>query len=704
MSGFDRRRFLKMLGTGAVAAGAIPASIERALAIPARRRTGTIADVEHIVILTQENRSFDHYFGTLAGVRGFGDPRAARLPGGNRVWFQPDGNSYVLPFHPSVPDVGSAFFPDPPHGWNDGHDAWNGGSYDRWVANKGRSAMSYLTRRDLPYHFALAEAFTVCDAYHCSLMGPTDPNRYHMWSGWVGNDGKAGGPVITNAELGYDWSTYPERLEKAGVSWKVYQDVGVGLTAPGFWGWTDDPYIGNYGDNSLLYFHQYQNAPVNSPLALRARTGTNIQVQGTLFDILREDVAKGRLPQVSYIAAPEAYSEHPNWPSNYGAWYISQVLDILTADPDLWSRTVFLINYDEDGGFFDHMIAPTPAANAQQGGSTVSTQNEFFPGDKSHPAGPYGLGVRVPLIAVSPWSRGGYVNSQVLDHTSVIRFLEARFAGRNGGLVETNITAWRRAVAGDLTSVFNFDSPNDKLPRLPSTVGLAPKDRMRHPDDSIAPPARQVLPLQDRGVRRARALPYELSVCAELDLGREIATLTFENTGDAAAVFQVRSANPMETPRCYTVEPRKTLSGAFQLLALDGSAYDLEVHGPNGFFRAFRGGAVLAQATDLDVRTRYDRRSGGVTVEIENEGHTSRKVSITDRYTGDRFQETLAPGKRWKKVTPSRRHFGWYDLVVRVAEDPAFEYVLAGHVETGRESISDPAMAGGRLDDCELDD
>jgi phospholipase C len=159
----DRRRFLQLVGGGTFAA-ALPRSIARALSIPAHRRAGTIADVEHIVILTQENRSFDHYFGTLNGVRGFGDPRAATLPSGRPVWYQPDGSGYVLPFRPALPNPGLGFLPDPPHGWNDSHAAWNGGQYDRWVPSKGQAAMSYLTRGDIPYHFALADAFTICDA------------------------------------------------------------------------------------------------------------------------------------------------------------------------------------------------------------------------------------------------------------------------------------------------------------------------------------------------------------------------------------------------------------------------------------------------------------------------------------------------------------------------------------------------------------
>src|SRR5262245_4353524 len=219
------------------------------------------------------------------------------------------------------------FLPDPPHGWNDTHAAWNLGRNDQLVPNKVVQTMTYHTRRDLQYQYALADAFTICDNYYYSLMGPTDPNRYHMWTGWVGNDGGGGGPVITNAKAGYDWSTYPERLERAGISWKIYQDIGVGLDAAGFWGWTAAPYIGNFGDNSLRYFHQYQFAMPGTPLADRAKTGTNINALNRdltrLMDVFREDVQRGRLPQVSWIAAPEAYCEHPNWEPDFGTWYVA---------------------------------------------------------------------------------------------------------------------------------------------------------------------------------------------------------------------------------------------------------------------------------------------------------------------------------------------------------------------------------------------
>jgi phospholipase C len=474
MSNNTRRDFLSLFGASAVTA-ALTQSIERARAIPAFIRRGTIEDVKHIVILTQENRAFDHYFGSLRGVRGFNDPRAVKLPNGNPVWQQPNGNSIVMPFH--VNNAGSLFVEDVAHGWNDGHGAWNNGKYDQWIPNKGTTTMTYMNRQDIPWHYALADAFTICDSYFCSVMGPTDPNRYYLWTGWLGNDGQGGGPVITNAEVGYDWSSFPELLEKAGISWKIYQDIGVGLNAGGFWGWTSNPWIGNFGDNSLLYLHQYQNAQPGSPLYEKARRGTNLANGGAfdnLFDILRNDVKNRTLPAVSWIAAPEALCEHPNWIPSLGAWYISKVLDILTSDPEVWSQTVLFINWDEGGGFFDHLVGPYPAASAAQGQSTVDPTLDIYPGDSHFVPGPYGLGVRVPLLVVSPWSRGGFVCSEVFDHTSLIKFVERRFHRTTPDLFETNIPAWRRAVCGDLTSAFDFRSPNDGPPSLPSTAGYAP--------------------------------------------------------------------------------------------------------------------------------------------------------------------------------------------------------------------------------------
>jgi phospholipase C len=643
--------------------------------------------VEHIVFLMRENRSFDHYFGTLRGVRGFGDPRAVTLPNGDPVWNQPNGSGFVLPFHPQAPNLGLQFLEDLAHDWTTTHDAWNEGRYDQWVPAKTQLTMAHLTRNDIPFHFALADAFTVCDAYHCSLLGPTDPNRYHMWTGWVGNDGKAGGPVIDNAEAGYDWSTYPERLQKAGVSWKVYQDIGLGLNAANFWGFTDDAYIGNFGDTSLLYFHQYQNAPDSSPLAQNARTGTNIAVSGSLFDSFAADVKANKLPQVSWVVAPEAYSEHPNWPANYGAWYVSQILDALTANPEVWSKTAFILMYDENDGFFDHVVPPTPPQTRAQGLSTVAITNEIYPGSSGLASGPYGLGVRVPLVVISPWSKGGWVNSQVFDHTSLIQFVERRF-----GITEPNITPWRRAVAGDLTSAFNFAEPNAATVPLPSTVAFAPPDNKRHPDYVPAPPAEQVMPQQERGTRPARAVPYELHADASVDFAGGAVTLSFRNTGAGTAVFQVRSGNSSDAPRSYTVEPNAKLSDTWALGSEGLSAYDLSVYGPNGFFRRFAGSLTGSNVAALSVEVQYDHAGDGVHLLIHNAGKTTTELTITDAYTKQKVTRSVhGPGEfagRWEL----RESFGWYDLAIEADTDPHFRWQVAGHVETGKDSVTDPAI------------
>ena len=536
-----------------------------------------------------------------------------------------------------------------------------------------------------PFHYALADAFTICDAYHCSLLGPTDPNRYHMWTGWVGNDGKNGGPVIDNAELGYDWSTYPERLQQAGISWKIYQDHGAGLDAAHFWGWGEDAYIGNYGDNSLLYFHQYQNAPAGSPLAFGAKTGTNISVSGTLFDEFAGDIKKGILPQVSWIVAPEAYTEHPNWPANYGAWYVSQILDALTANPEVWSKTAFFWLFDENDGFFDHVVPPTPPQSRSEGISTVPTTNEIFTGSAQYPtttnpAGPYGLGVRVPMIVISPWSKGGYVNSEVFDHTSLIRFIEQRFGAKNPELKEPNITEWRRAVTGDLTSTFNFKNPNDSVAALPSTVAYMPPDDNRHPDYVPAPPADQALPVQEKGTRPARALPYELHANGQASLSENNVRIVFSNSGQAGAVFQVRSGNTQKGPWTYTVTPGKEVSDLWSFAP--NEQYILYVFGPNGFYRAIKGHTSGADHANLDVTTHYDREGCSISLNIQNLSLAKNTVNIKEVYSNQRISVDIEPGKSLKKIWHLAGSSGWYDFIITDDSDPIFERRLVGHLET----------------------
>ncbi|MFF3767674.1 phosphocholine-specific phospholipase C [Streptomyces sp. NPDC001922] len=687
MTAMNRRRFMQLAG-GTAALSALSGSIARAAEIPAHRRTGTLRDVEHIVVLMQENRSFDHYFGSLRGVRGFGDPRPVTLPSGKPVWYQSDGSKDVLPFRPDAEDLGLQFLAGLDHEWNGGHAAWNKGAYDQWVPAKTATTMSYLTREDIPFHYALADSFTICDAYHCSLMGPTDPNRYYMFTGFTGNDGSGGGPVITNAELGYSWTTYPERLEKAGISWKVYQDIGDGLDAKGSWGWTKDAYIGNYGDNSLLYFNSYRNAEPGSPLHDKARTGTNAKKGEGYFDLLKADVRAGKLPQVSWIAAPEAFSEHPNWPVNYGAWYISQVLDALTSNPDVWSRTALFITYDENDGYFDHIVPPYPPASAAQGQSTADTTTEHFTpsGGEDHMAAPYGLGQRVPMLVVSPWSTGGWVNSQVFDHTSIVQFMERRF-----GVHEPNISPWRRTVCGDLTTAFDFARSDASVPGLPGTDGYIPPDHERHDDYVPTPPADPKLPRQEPGLRHARPLPYDLAVDAKRQKDDSRLQVDFANHGEAGASLHITSTTRADGPWTYTVGAGKRLSDSWRIPEDDAGTYDLSVHGPNGFLRRFRG---HGGARHLEVSARHDSDSGRVRLILTNESSTTVGVTVRDAHGAEHpARYRLAPGEHRVHIADPRRSHGWYDLSVVSDRDSVFLRRLAGHVETGRPGTSEPAVS-----------
>ncbi len=738
MTTMDRRAVLRGLA-GAGATAALPDSIRQALAIQPQGTTGTISDVKHIVVLMQENRSFDHYFGTLRGVRGYNDPRAVKQYGsGKSIFEQPNLNAAgvtqspatILPFHPTVANLGQQFLTGLPHAWADAHKAWNNGHNDRWVPAKGKVSMAYLQRADIPFYYALADAFTICDAYHCSIMASTDPNRYYLWSGWCGQNGTlpgglnvantgstpgalalnasgadAGngtapyGPVVNNAERGYGWTTYPERLQQAGVTWKIYQDIGHGLDNGGSWGWDgSNPYIGNYGDNALLYFNQYRSAQPGDALYERARTGTDLLNggafnNGTLFDQLRADVLNGTLPQVSWIAAPEAYSEHSNWPTSYGTWYIQNVLNALTANPEVWASTVFIICFDENDGFFDHIVAPTPPATAAQGKSTVSTVNELYPGTGSYAAGPYGLGARVPMLVISPWSKGGWVCSETFDHTSIIRFIEKRF-----GVTEPNISPWRRAVCGDLTSTLDFTLPNATAARLPSTASYAPPQAdvvsgKKYGTYTPTVPANQAMPTQESGLRLARALPYELQ--ADGTPGSDGASfgIAFANTGTAGAWLHVRTANDCVAgggtgPWGYTVEAGKTLADSW---TAPGAAYDLSVHGPNGFFRHYAG-SLAAGAARLVARCSYDRASGGVSLTVTNTGSAACDVTVTDGYTRTSAHQLLQPGASFRSDWSLQTSARWYDLLVSAGGDARFVAQFAGHVETGAAGTSDPLL------------
>ncbi|MFD9264653.1 phosphocholine-specific phospholipase C [Streptomyces goshikiensis] len=683
MAELNRRRFLQIAG-GTAAVAMLNESIARAAAIPAQGSTGTIQDIEHIVVLMQENRSFDQYFGAMKGVRGFGDPRPVLQDNGKSVFHQSNGTKDVLPFNPQVNDLGMKFLAGLNHDWAGGHAAYNNGKYDKWVPAKTATTMAYMTRNDIPFHYALADAFTICDAYHCSFIGATDPNRYYMWTGHTGNDGTGGGPVLGNQEAGYGWKTYPERLEAAGVSWKIYQDIGDGLDAAGSWGWISDAFRGNYGDNSLLYFNNYRNAQPGSALYEKARTGTNAKAGEGYFDELRADVVNGTLPQVSWIVAPEAFSEHPNWPTNFGAWYISQVLDALTANPAVWAKTAFFITYDENDGFFDHVVPPYPPASAAWGLSTADVTKDLYAGGGGYAAGPYGLGPRVPMIVVSPWSKGGYVCSETFDHTSVIRFMEKRF-----GVREPNISPWRRAVCGDLTSAFDFQRADASPAALPSTAGYVPPDHNTHPSYVPTPPATGTLPGQEAGSKRTRALGYAPYADGKATPSTGQFTLTFSSGPALGAHFHSTSGNRTDGPWPYTVEAGKTLSDTWSTSASTGNQINLTVWGPNGFLRTWKGPAKKAGP---EVTARHDAATGNLTLTLTNSGSAAVNLTVSNAYGGAAKTLRLAAGGSATYTADLRGTGRWYDVKVVSDTDTTFLRRFAGHVETGAPGISDPAI------------
>jgi phospholipase C len=467
-----RRRLLgdtAKLTAAAFASSLLPPNVRRALA--ATPPAASLSDIKHVVLLMQENRSFDHYFGTMAGVRGFDDPNALQLSTGKSVFFQPDAESptgYMLPFHLDTHKSNAQKLPSTSHAWAVQHESCNGGKMDRWLpahrkadrAN-GPYVMGYHTRADIPFQFALAEAFTVCDAYHSSVLGPTWPNRLYWMTGTIDPEGHHGGPVISNKapKVGYHWTTYAERLEQAGIRWKVYQQKD------------------NYGCNLLEHFESFRTAGPKSPLYLK---GMAIGPEGQF----EEDARNDKLPAVSWIIPTSTESEHPDYMPAAGAAFVARKIDAIAANPEVWAKTVFILDYDENDGLFDHVPPPLPPAG---------TPGEFV--DRL----PIGGGFRVPCIIVSPWTAGGWVCSQPFDHTSVLQFLE-KFTG----VKEPNITDWRRKTFGDLTAAFRFDDPKANPATLPDTTAnlvtaVATANLLPKPP---IPGATQSAPAQEKGSRK----------------------------------------------------------------------------------------------------------------------------------------------------------------------------------------------------------
>lgn len=836
----SRRDFLKkaaLLAAGGGVAGAFPASIQRALAIDPVPGS-TYLDAEHVVILMQENRSFDHCYGTLRGVRGFNDPRAVTLPDGNPVWLQSNqsGETYA-PFRLNIQDTKATWMNSLPHGWVDQTDARNEGKHDRWLDTKRSGTKAYenlpLTlgfhnREDIPFYYALADAFTVCDQNFCSSLTGTTPNRLYLWSGTIRDQpsllSKAN---VRNEDADYatavSWKTFPERLEEHGVSWKVYQNE---LSLPTDLTSEAESWLANFGDNPLEYITQYQVrylATFRRQLAAREQAlvgelakleaepaaeavkkkitaarhdletvrtdrakwteenfaklspreqslhrrafvtnagdpnyhemttltyqddGTERKMRvpkGDLFHQFREDVRTGKLPTVSWLVAPEQFSDHPSSPW-YGAWYLSEALDILTQNPEVWKKTIFILCYDENDGYFDHVppfVAPHPArpetGKASAGIDTSIEQVRIeqeqerqrqYPNSAGR-AGPIGLGYRVPLVIASPWSRGGYACSQVFDHTSVLQLLEKIVSHKTKrDIRETNISAWRRTVCGDLTAAFRpYHGQKIDLPvpvkRDPFLASIHQAQFKQMPggfkkltveDAALArrdPKSAPWLPRQEPGTRPACALPYELSVGAELSADRQALAVRF---GAGKTIFGARAAGgafhvyvpgPSQlggqgSTRAYAVSPGDALADTWSLGEFRERNYHLCVHGPNGFFREFRGsaddprlqiqleparvknaltGALLVRLTNRD-------NSRALTIVLEDLSYGAAPRSIT--------LEKAGSNRATVEVTLElSRSFGWHDLRVRVGSAPDFAHRFAGRVETGREGFSDPLM------------
>ena len=709
----SRRGFLHMAGAGA-AGTMLPGLLDRALVIPANSRTGSLRDVEHIVVHMQENRSFDHYFGMLNGVRGFGDPRPLRLPGGRSVWCQPSpqhGDGYVMPFHGDSKTT-RAFLVD---GADQSHPEkmhiFNRGRYDRWGHTEElHNRMLHYAAGDLPFYYALADAFTVCDAYHCSTMTQTYPNRLHLFTGCNGGGTVGGDPEMTNygedetpsADMAtdkplrpdaYRWTTYAERLQAAGIAWKVYQEYD------------------NYGDNLLSIFPPFRPCARDSDLYRRGRAWVSEHAAGAdrtrsdgeqLVAAFRRDLAAGQLPQVSWIVTAADLSEHPKAEPSKGEHVTAKLIEALVDHPETFAKTIFILNYDEAGGFYDHSPPPVPPVGNYRGHSTVPIDGEakdygagqtIEPGKPQTPGHhPIGLGIRTPTIIVSPWSRGGFVNSQLFDHTSVIRLMEERF-----GVREPNISAWRRSVCGDLTSVFDFDTPNaDRAGlKLPDTDDFRERVARSHAGTANAIPVAQQPTTQMPGQRPHRPLPYRFEAVAGVTPAGRL-KIDMVNRGPVGVTFAVHDNRDRQEPWHFTIGAGHSHAGEDWHAAGD-EAFDLTLRGPNGYWRRYAGRPrATAEATLAELG------DGAVELALINRGTAPATfvVALDAAYpaTGNRTRRvTVAPGKSVRDLWRLTASDNWYDLTVTVEGEGTFIRRFAGKVETGRVGRTDPGIGAMRV-------
>jgi phospholipase C len=673
----SRRRFLQVGGVlaGAAAVGGITGQARAAAALPGAS-TGTIADLKHVVILMQENRSFDHYFGTLSGVRGFSDKQELKYQNGTTIFQQPDkarrDGGYLLPFHMDSTVVNAQNAGDLDHSWSGDHSARNSGLWNNWVPAKTEQTMGYFTRADLPFDYALADAFTICDGYHQSLLGPTSPNRMYFWtgtsSGWTSNP-----PDYTVEFTGV--TTYPELLLQAGITWQVYTNHEVG-DGSGTNGW-----VGDYGDNPLWFYQQYQTS-MNATSAAGQRLAIQGAVQpwqpnaGTplgpnhvnhVLAQFQADCAAGTIPRVSWIVAPYEYSEHPSASPSYGAHYIRAVLEAMMGNQALWESSALFITYDEHDGYFDHQLPPAPEPG---------TGSEFIS------SLPIGFGPRVPMIICSPWTRGGYVDSNVYDHTSMLRFLETWT-----GVQAANISAWRRSVAGDLTAAFDFASPDFSIPGLPDTVPLITASDAEKSLPPVSPPSsgQQRMPVQESGTRPHRPSDHNPHADVTVDRAGGTVTATMSNTGGKVGVslsvfpdkYLTASATPVTvvdgTDRTYVWSTGKTKG-----------RYAFSVYGSDGFVRSFAGTVVAAGQNSGQVprvaAVLVPGTAHVLQLMLANDGNTEVVYTLTPNDYAGTAQTVHADVNSPVTVDWPTNSDGYYDVIITANTSGGFTRRYAGRI------------------------
>lgn len=837
----SRREFLKkaaLLSGGAAIINTLPPAIERALAINPAVGSSYL-DAEHIVILMQENRSFDHCFGTLQGVRGFSDPRAITLPDKKPVWLQTNeaGDTYA-PFRLNIKGTKSTWTGALAHTRPSQVDAYNAGKHNKWLPSKTPEnkaykdmplTLGYYTREDLPFNYGMADAFTICDQNFCSAMTCTDPNRSFFWTGKITHD-ENGLPKanIRNEDYGYakmPWKTFPELLEDNNISWNFYQNE-LDCTA-GFTG-EERAWLSNFGCNPLEFFKafnvkfseqrvknfqkQIETLPgeikkLQDTLATNATEKLKVSIQkkqealdsakselskwnqesfdklsakeknlfrraftinnsdpdyrsianlvyndegterkvtvpkGDLLHQFRHDVNTGKLPTVSWLTAPQNFSDHPSAPW-YGAWYVSEVLDILTKNPEVWKKTIFITTYDENDGYFDHIppfsISDNKLPHTGKCSAGIETEiehvrleNEVKQGipPKLAREAPIGLGFRVPMIIASPWSRGGKVCSELFDHTSTLQFLEGFLHKKFGKQIKVdNISQWRRTICGDLTSVFTPYNGN-KLEQIPflnrntnvETIYNAkfkrdPSGFKKLSGQEIAEITKKPASIsaQEKGTRPACPLPYELYTTGNLSKDKksfEIA-LTAANKvfGKAAAgsPFTVYapvkfndevSKDEISRNWSFAVAAGDTLTYNWPVKAFENDNYHLRVHGPNGFYRAYMGDK---NNPNITVNCNYEKSrlnaaklTGNIVVNVANSDTKPITVIISDHsYKSGSITKTLAPNSNTAIVLNLSKNHNWYDFIVKVSGNNTYEEHFAGRVETGNITQTDPLMGG----------